>query len=222
MNEAVLELCDVRIKMGKRQLFSSASMKLELGQFVTIRGENGIGKSTLLKAIIGLVAPQQGTIKIQNKDLTKIDRRELFDTVSYVQASPHVFPHSLKLKDYFAAIAPLFKNWNHSLYKQLKQEFSLDDGLELRTLSTGEHSKVRLLKALSTQPQILLLDELTSNLSRKSADAVIKTILGLMVDRQMSVVYVTHDLEEPERLSDQVFELTKQGLIQHSQVEVSL
>ena len=95
----------------------------------------------------------------------------------------------------------------------LVQRFQLDGSKTLTSLSLGEQSKIKLIKALAFKPDLLVLDELTANLSPDSKQVILQELLDQFSLRTMSVLYVSHSNEEAMRLSDAVYQLTANGLI---------
>ncbi|MES2964014.1 MAG: hypothetical protein V4760_08990, partial [Bdellovibrionota bacterium] len=112
------------------------------------------------------------------------------------------------------ATRELYSKWNHELFSKLASEFNLDLKSRIGTLSSGEASKFRLLKAVSFEPKLLILDELTANLSPQSKEAITRLLLDRFSSGEMSVLYVCHSTDEALRLSDRVLTLTKNGLQQ--------
>lgn len=202
-------------------LVENINLSIGARQFITIMGENGCGKTTLIETLLGIIKPLRGRITYgTNLDL-EIYRHEIFQTVGSVVSRQEQYPFGLQVDVYFETLAPLYKNWNSSLCNQLVRDFKLDTGKKLRHLSLGEHSKVRLIKALSYEPSLLVVDELTANLSPTSKDSLIAAILDLFDRKDMSVLYISHSSEEAIKLSDHVYTLEKTGLALMGKEEVA-
>ena len=100
---------------------------------------------------------------------------------------------------------------------KLLDGFQLSSNKKIGHLSSGEFAKLKLCKAMSTKPQLLILDELTANLSLKSKDVVLEHIVDYFSTNPVAVLYINHHHEESIRLSDRVYTLQRDGLIQEEQ-----
>ncbi|MES2963971.1 MAG: hypothetical protein V4760_08775, partial [Bdellovibrionota bacterium] len=120
----------------------------------------------------------------------------------------------LSVDQVITATSELYSKWNHDLFSKLANEFNLDLKAKIGTLSSGEASKFRLLKAVSFEPRLLILDELTANLSPQSKEAITRLLIDRFSSGEMSVLYVCHSTDEALRLSDRVLTMTKSGLQQ--------
>lgn len=207
-----LSVRDLTVRIGKRQIFSNVSFNLAQGQFVTLMGENGVGKTTLLETLFGLRDSMAGQVLFFGKPLKDWETGDLNSLVAWVPSSPEEYPSGLTITDLIDSIKRMYPSWNEELCSRLCQEFSLDLRKDLSTLSMGEHSKVRLIKALSFEPHLLVLDELTANLSQASKDAVLRAIIELFAKTKMAVLYVCHLREEAVKLSDQILEMKSNGV----------
>lgn len=209
-----LSIEGLSLSLGQTVLFSELSLKLQPHQFVSIMGENGVGKTSFLEAILGIRKFQKGRVLFWNRPIQEIDRAELYSKVGWVTSEVEAYPFGSKVMELFDFFKTTFPNWNHQLAQNLCESFKLSTKKKLSNLSLGENSKVRLIKAISFEPKILLLDELTANLSPESKDAVLSVLINVFSRTDMSVIYICHLNEEAVRLSDLVFELNSSGLIQ--------
>lgn len=195
-------------------IFQDVDLTIEARQFVTIMGENGSGKTTLLDCLMGFKTPTWGEALFWGEKNEAAARKPIQERVGWVVSQPEAFPPWLRVKDIIGSISPLYPSWDDELYRRLAVRLQLDTNKRIGHLSMGEGSKFRLIKAIAFQPELLILDELTANLSPDSKKAIIEVLLDRFASCEMSVLYVCHSSDEAIRLSDQIFDLTPSGLVQ--------
>ncbi|WP_031514707.1 ABC transporter ATP-binding protein [Desulfofalx alkaliphila] len=172
------------------------NLKVGSGEFVAIIGENGGGKSTLLKNICGLLRPQEGSIIICNKDIKKQSVAEIAGTVGYLgqNANDYLFNETVFEEVAFGLKVRGIKD--RDIVDKMLEKWHLTDlkNKNPRDLSRGERQWVALAAVLVMNPQILLLDEPTRGL-----DASLKHELGTLLKKLtaegVAVIIVTHDIE---------------------------
>ncbi|MCJ8277451.1 MAG: ABC transporter ATP-binding protein [Bdellovibrionales bacterium] len=213
MSHYPLELKDLSIGYRK-PLCQNINLTLKEGKFVTIMGENGCGKTTLIDTIMGLKKLKSGSITFWGSPHDSPHNQKYDKKIAWVISQQEKYSALLRIKDLLKTMSMAHENWDDDLCAELLEKFELDPKKRLKTLSLGEHSKVRLLKALASQPKLLILDELTANLSPKSKKVLTECIINLFVKNKMAVLYVSHFEDEALRLSDEVYELSATGLTQ--------
>jgi ABC-type multidrug transport system ATPase subunit len=193
-------------------LFQELNFQLKPHQFVSVMGENGIGKTCLLEALLGIRKFQKGKVLFWGKSMQEIDRSAFYSKVGWVTSNVEAYPFGSKIFELFNFIKTVNPHWNDQLAQSLCDNFKLSSTKKLSDLSLGEHSKVKLIKAIALEPKLLLLDELTANLAPESKIAVLSVLMDVFSRTDMSVIYICHTKEEAIRLSDRVLELTANGL----------
>jgi ATP-binding cassette, subfamily F, member 3 len=178
---SVLSFKDVGFEYARgRPLIENSSFSIEEGSKVTIMGQNGSGKSTMLKLIKGELFPEEGTVNVANG--------------KRIAASNQVMKKedaALTIKDFFAKHAPhLDKGIEGEIYKTLNI-VNLDAPLDrlVSTFSGGQQARLLLAAALIQEPDVLLLDEPTNNLDREGINHLTDFILGF----DKTVVVISHD-----------------------------
>ena len=191
---------------GKKVL-DDVSFSLESGSFAAILGNNGVGKSTLLKCIDRIVHPESGSITADGRDVLSMKGRELAMHIAYVAQDARKTDSSV-----FDAVLlgrkPYIK-WDASgedyeKVDEILERLELKD-YALRTVSTlsgGEAQKVTIARALVQEPKILLLDEPTSSLDPRNQHDIMKLVRSIAKDRNILVVCVIHDLNLAIRYCD--------------------
>ena len=201
------------VTVGHRKpLTAGVDLDVAPSEFVTLMGENGIGKSTLIDCLMGLASPLSGEILFWGKPNEGRHRSIINQSVGWVISQHETYPLFTTIDGFFDSIAPLYPSWNWDVCERLCRDFELDTKKRLVHLSMGEHSKVRLVKALSFEPRLIILDELTANLSPASKEVLLAALLDMFASREMSVLYVSHSKEEAIMLSDRVLYLDREGL----------
>ncbi|MFZ9596647.1 MAG: ATP-binding cassette domain-containing protein [Bdellovibrionia bacterium] len=207
-----LTIHQLNLKSGNQELCRNFSLEVGPHQLISLMGENGVGKTSLLEAICGVRKIEGGEVLFWDRPLADYDSFEIFSKVGWVTSAPESYPLGLKVSELFQFLSQIHRNWNSKLAHGLCESFRLVPEKKLAHLSLGEHSKVRLIKAMAFEPELLLLDELTANLSPDSKDAVLSALLDLFNRTEMSVLYVCHSKEEAIRLSDRVIEFPSKRL----------
>lgn len=200
-----------------------ADLTVGEGEFVTLLGESGCGKTTTLRCIAGLETPSHGTIKVGDRVVFDHDRRievqpEKRETGMVFQ-SYALWPHLTVIE---TVLYPLRRRRIKGKEAILRARAMLEIvGLEQHanrpatSLSGGQQQRVALARALVTRPQLMLFDEPLSNLDPSLRRQVRDEILRLHTLNGTTSVYVTHDLEEAMHLSDRII-VMQSGLLEQS------
>ena len=183
------------------------SMSVQAGEFATVVGPTGCGKSTTLGLISGLSRPSEGTVEVNGKRVDGIS-----PGTGYVFQTDAVFPWKSVLDN--VAAGPRYQGRSSREAREMAREWIARVGLggfEDRyphQLSGGMRKRVALAASLINQPSILLMDEPFSALDVQTRVLMENELLTLWSDTSAAVVFVTHDLEEAIALADRVFVLT--------------
>ncbi len=198
---AILEARNLAKAYGKRPVVKDVSMSVKQGEIVGLLGPNGAGKTTCFYMIIGLVNQDNGTITIDNKDITALPmhgraRRGL----GYLPQEPSVF-RKLSVEDNILAILETQKDLSRAQRKQrleeLMNEFHIshlakNPGM---SLSGGERRRVEIARALAANPQFILLDEPFAGVDPISVTDI-KNIIRHLRDSGIGVLITDHNVRE--------------------------
>ena len=209
-------------------VISDINLELRSGQLACLIGENGIGKSTLLKTLTGFLPKLKGSLLLGNRDIESFSQRELARQVSIVLTQkPDV--QNLTIEE----IIGLGRSPYTGFFGRLRAEDRkvVDDaiatmGIEklrgrmIQTLSDGERQKVMIAKALAQETPIILLDEPTAFLDFPSKAETFQSLQRMAHERDKLILLSTHDLELAVRFADSLLEVKKGTLQAVSATEV--
>jgi general nucleoside transport system ATP-binding protein len=178
---------------------SDVALQVEPGQIHAVLGENGAGKSTLMKIIYGSVKPDAGRIRIDGRDVVIRNPQEaralgismvfqhfnLFETLTVAENVWLGLDKQLSLAEVSRQMAATTEAYG----------LQLDPSRPVHTLSVGERQRVEIVRALLTQPKLLILDEPTSVLTPQAVEKLFET-LRLLAERGCSILYISHKLHE--------------------------
>lgn len=201
-----ISLSNIKKIYNEKQVLDIDLLEIEKGKITGIIGPNGSGKSTLLNIIAGLDEKYLGTITYDQK----VINREIYNKMTLVSQKPYLF----RRKVYYNIEYPLrVRNINKADIKKKVNE--IIDRLEINELkekkahllSGGESQKVSLARALVFEPKLLLLDEPTSNIDPESIKVLEREILRFNKETKATVIIVTHNLEQSDRICDNIIYL---------------
>ena len=209
-------------------VISDINLELRSGQLACLIGENGIGKSTLLKTLTGFLPKLKGSLLLGNRDIESFSQRELARQVSIVLTQkPDV--QNLTIEE----IIGLGRSPYTGFFGRLRAEDRkvVDDaiatmGIEklrgrmIQTLSDGERQKVMIAKALAQETPVILLDEPTAFLDFPSKAETFQSLQRMAHERDKLILLSTHDLELAVRFSDSLLEVKAGTLKAVSAAEV--
>lgn len=195
------------------------NLSLQGPGLVCIVGPNGVGKSTLIKCINGLLTPTSGSVTIDGRDVRSFGRKELAMMVGYVPP---------KTTDLFALpVMDAIMVGRHNLqgWKNTEEDvrriasilglLNIED-LAMRPfnqLSSGQHQKVSIARGLAQETPILLLDEPTSNLDVKHQVYVTEMLRGIAESMGKLIIMISHDLNIAAKYADEIIVMSEPGVI---------
>lgn len=195
-------------RRGKTEVraLNGVSLSVPRGQFLSIMGSSGSGKSTMLNLLGALDVPTSGTLRIEGKEISRFPDDELSqfrrDRLGFIFQFFNLLPTLTALEN---VILPELLSGKHRDALEPKAKLLLEQfGLKGRgdhrpdELSGGEMQRVAVARALLSEPALLLADEPTGNLDSKTGTEVLRLIREATRERQLTVVMVTHDPKAAE------------------------
>lgn len=211
----MLNICNLHVVFNKgtvneKHALKGVNLNIEQGDFVTVIGGNGAGKSTMLNSIAGAFAVDSGSIQLDGQELTKLPDYKRAKFISRVFQDPLIgTAGNMSIEENLALAARRGKRrtlkWytnpaEREKFKELLAEFDL--GLENRmmqkvgTLSGGQRQAITLLMASLASPKLLLLDEHTAALDPKTALKVLNLTQKIAKDNNLTVLMITHNMSD--------------------------
>lgn len=173
-------------------------------------GANGAGKTTTLKAITGLIGAE-GNIRIFGKDL-RGHEREIKEKTGYIGGGFRAYPQK-SVNAVAHAVSACYPDWNGKLFETFLKRYGIDGGKKILQLSEGRKVKLFLALALSHGARLLILDEPTSGLDPLSREEFCETMLDLVKNEGVSVLFSTHITNDLERIADDIVLLSEGKLL---------
>ena len=208
---AVLDIADLGAGYGGRRIIEQVSLTVAAGEIVTVIGHNGAGKSTLLRAVFNLVPWRQGRITLEGKDVFNLPPERLLAAgIAYVPQHRSVFPR-LTIEDSIAfgpkvrgvaAAEAVAKA--HDLLRRVGLAPELFARRYPHELSGGQRQRVNIARALALAPRLLILDEPVSALDKSVEAQVLNLLVDLKESLGLTYIFVSHDLNVVQYISDRV------------------
>ena len=211
-NAAPIVIDNLHKKFGDQTVLNGISLQVKRGETVAVLGRSGIGKSVLLKLIIGLQPSDSGSVKIDGQDIAGLDVQQLNEVrkrIGFLFQEAALYD-SLTVEENVAF--PLKRHTDipaadrKKRVRELLGSVGMDQDLEKMPseISGGMQKRVGLARALALDPNILLFDEPTAGLDPITAAEIGKLILELKQKREMTAIVVTHDIRGAKVFSDRM------------------
>lgn len=219
-----INIKDVRFSYGSKEVLKGVDAHIKKGKFTGILGPNGCGKTTLLKNVLGTLKRSSGTISLLGVDEHTLTQREKATKVSLVpQKSSLMSPMSVEDFVVMGRLPHLKNTWSgyskndYDISRDIMKKLDLDrfDKRVALSLSGGEFQRVLLARALTQEPEILLLDEPTSAMDLNHAVELMECVSELISEGDITAVAVLHDLNLASLFCDELI-IMKDGVVMHS------
>lgn len=217
--ETMIEFQHIRKSYGTQVVLNDFQLSIEKGAFVTMIGSSGCGKTTALKLINGLLIPDEGTIRIEGTDIQTMDQNVLRRNIGYAIQGSVLFPH-MSVEQNIAYVPSLLNSRDRQRTRDAVDQWMkivhLPQELKDRypwELSGGQQQRVGIARALAASPDILLMDEPFGAVDSITRTQLQKEIKAIHEDSGITIVFVTHDINEALYLGTRVL-VMDQGAIQ--------
>jgi ABC-2 type transport system ATP-binding protein len=218
--ETVLEIKGLVKRYGKFTAVDNIEFSIKKGEVVGLLGPNGAGKSTTIQMVLGLLTPTSGQIRYFDMDFNS-HRREILNRINYLSAfntlqgkitveqNLRVFATAYGVEKPTVKINELLDFFGVS---QLKKE-TYDD------ISAGQRTRVNLVKAFLNDPELVLMDEPTASLDPDIVDKVLTMIEKLKRQRQLTILFTSHNMQDVERICDRVIFLSHGKIVREAKTK---
>src|SRR5690606_12815301 len=188
----------------------SLSMEIPEGEIVILVGPSGCGKTTTMKMINRLIEPTSGRIFLEDEDVTKVDADQLRRRIGYVIQQIGLFPHMTIAQN--IATVPRMLGWKRDRIAARVDELLETVGMDPATyrgrypkeLSGGQRQRIGVARAMSADPDVMLMDEPFGAIDPITRDRLQNEFLRLQAEMKKTIIFVTHDIDEAIKMGDRI------------------
>ena len=215
----MIKLKDVHAHYGKIHALQGVSLSVEKGEAVGLLGRNGVGKTTTLKTIMGLVAVSGGEINFNGQDLSKIPAHRIPATgIGYVPQGRGIFPNLSVEENLMIGLSKAppshVEDYVFDRFPRLKERLNQPGG----TLSGGEQQMLAIARCLVMQPKLIILDEPTEGIMPILVQDIRREITAV-IDAGVSILLVEQNIKTALRLCSKIFIMEKGTIVHQSTAE---
>lgn len=217
---ALIEVKNISKRYKNKEVLKDINLEINKGEFITVIGSSGCGKTTFLKLINGLIEPDEGKVYINGKDISKVDKIALRRGIGYVIQEIGLFPH-MSVKKNIAYILNLIKKEDKNNIENRVRELIKKVGLQEEMLNSypnelsgGQKQRVGIARALSINPDIILMDEPFGAIDEITRKYLQDEILKIYNEYNMTIIFVTHDIKEALKLGTRVMVMNEGTIVQ--------
>lgn len=218
--QSIIKLEEVFKSYGNNKILNNFNLEIKKGEFLTIIGSSGCGKTTILKLINGLLTPDDGKIYVGGEDISKVNQIELRRSIGYVIQGVGLFPHMNVRKN--ISYVPNLTKRESKREIELKAEklikvVGLSEDMLKRypsELSGGQRQRIGIARALAASPSILLMDEPFGAVDEITRKLLQEEILRIYKELNVTIIFITHDIKEALKLGTRVLVMDKGEVIQ--------
>lgn len=209
----MIEINNLTKNFGAKQALQGVNLHLSAGKIIGLFGENGCGKTTLLRILAGLNTVTTGSVKINNLEIGP----ETKALISYMPDAPN-FLSNKKVAYFIDYYADFFADFKREKCIAMLTQFGIDPESKFSQLSKGQREKVQVALVMACEAKIYLLDEPISGVDPLARETVLKTIIGAL-RADATLVIATHLITEIEPLLDEVILMRYGQIITHTTPE---
>ena len=219
---AAIELRNIKKSYADKAVLENFNLAVEKGEFLTVVGSSGCGKTTLLKMINGLIKPTEGDILIDGEDICGKDMIQLRRNIGYAIQGSILFPH-MSVEQNIAYVPNLLNKKNNEKTTQAVKKWmkivGLEEDLKGRypgELSGGQQQRVGIARALAASPEILLMDEPFGAVDEITRGQLQIELKQIHEQTGITVIFITHDISEALKLGTKVLVMDRGEIHQYA------
>lgn len=225
-NKVIIEMKNIKKKYDDKIILDDFNLNINKGEFITVIGSSGCGKTTVLKMINGLNVPDKGDIFINGNNIKNENLIELRRKIGYSIQGTALFPHMTVEKN-ISYVPDLINKKNKEKIKEsvskLIKVVGLEEGILKRypdQLSGGQKQRVGIARSLAAGPDILLMDEPFGAVDEITRKQLQDEIIRIHKELGVTIIFITHDIKEALKLGTKVLVMDKGEIIQFDKPEV--
>lgn len=222
MNTAI-EFRQIKKVYGEKTVIEDFDLTVERGEFVTVIGSSGCGKTTVLKMVNGLVEPDGGKIFVERQDISEMDMISLRRNIGYAIQGSVLFPH-MTVEENISYVPDLLNKKDKQRTKKAVEKWmgivGLDEDMKERypaELSGGQQQRVGIARALAASPDILLMDEPFGAVDEITRGQLQTELRQIYEKTGITVMFVTHDISEALKLGTKVLVMDQGKIEQYAE-----
>jgi ABC-2 type transport system ATP-binding protein len=197
-----LSCLELRHGFGDRRILEGITLSVPPGAVFGLIGSNGAGKSTLIRILLGLIRPDGGESRVFGCDSLELED-SVKQRLAYVPQQPEAFQW-MKVGEMLDFIGGFYPAWDASYVDKMLARLAISRSAKLSKLSPGERQNVALIRALATQPALLVLDEPAAALDPAARRELLREIAGRAGESGTTVFFSTHIVTDLERVASHV------------------
>jgi len=209
----MIEVKNIHKKYGRKQVLKDLSFTAKKGEITCLIGINGVGKTTIMKAIMALTPINSGEILINGEKI----RKDSFEKITFIPDTIAMLPQ-MRIDEAFTFMADFYKSWNPQRAEELLQFFKLDPTEKIANLSKGSTAKVNMLLGLALDVDYLLMDEPFSGIDMFSREQIAEVFTSHLIEER-GVILTTHEISDIEHLIDKAVLIDNGEVIKEFSVE---
>lgn len=213
-----LTIKNLRVTLQKKEILHGITLDIKEGEFISLLGESGCGKTTLLKCIAGFLEVKQGNIHIQGKSVMNVPPEKRGTVIVFQDL--RLFPHMTVEKNIMfpMELQKIPKKVQKETVKKLLENVQLEgfEKRKMREISGGQMQRVAIARALAANPKVLLLDEAFSGLDENLRAEMRSLVKRLHEEWKITTILVTHDKREALQISDRIALMSEGKILQYA------
>ncbi|GAA0746784.1 ABC transporter ATP-binding protein [Clostridium oceanicum] len=197
----MIEVKNLSKSLGNKKILQNINLKVNKGSIFGLIGENGVGKTTLIKCLTGIYKPDEGDIKINNQEV--FENVEVKKYVGYVSDENQYYT-SFKISELVKFYKLSYETFSYDRFKEINEIFKIPENKRIRQFSKGMKMRVALMLNLSFYPKVLILDEPTSGLDPIITRKLMNLLIEEVSERKTTVFISSHHIMNLEKICESI------------------
>jgi len=189
-------------RFGRTIALNGLNINVPRGSVYALLGRNGVGKSTLIQLLMGMLEPTEGTVSVLGLDPIR-DDVAVKQLLGYIPERMPMYEW-MTVDELLSFVSGVYKNWSFIDEERLSQKFHLKRDQKVGALSRGSRALLSLVIAMAHQPELVLLDECTSGMDAIARREFERSVIDALSGSGRTVLFAGHQIDEMERISDWV------------------